>query len=231
MSGLQVPVLGTGIEALDSFLASDRSPPESMALSDLDGFLTGIAIGPELVMPSEWMPIVWGGEEPLFNDGREAQAVLGGIMSRYNEIILQVRQGTFEPILGTSRETVIASDWATGFILAMTLRHDAWAPLVKSKHHALLLFPIVALGTNLGGGSLLGLIPDLDDEIISEAPAMLPDCVMGIAQFWRERRPVGDGRIIADRLKAGRRAPKPGRNAVCPCGSGKKYKKCCGRGS
>ncbi len=24
-------------------------------------------------------------------------------------------------------------------------------------------------------------------------------------------------------------APKPGRNEPCPCGSGKKYKKCCGR--
>ena len=23
--------------------------------------------------------------------------------------------------------------------------------------------------------------------------------------------------------------PQPGRNAVCPCGSGKKYKKCCGQ--
>ncbi|MCF1613211.1 SEC-C domain-containing protein, partial [Serratia marcescens] len=23
--------------------------------------------------------------------------------------------------------------------------------------------------------------------------------------------------------------PQPGRNAMCPCGSGKKYKKCCGR--
>ncbi|WP_411751462.1 SEC-C metal-binding domain-containing protein, partial [Serratia sp. (in: enterobacteria)] len=23
--------------------------------------------------------------------------------------------------------------------------------------------------------------------------------------------------------------PQPGRNAICPCGSGKKYKKCCGQ--
>ena len=23
-------------------------------------------------------------------------------------------------------------------------------------------------------------------------------------------------------------APRPGRNALCPCGSGKKYKRCCG---
>jgi hypothetical protein len=27
-----------------------------------------------------------------------------------------------------------------------------------------------------------------------------------------------------------RAAPKPGRNDPCPCGSGKKYKKCCGGG-
>ena len=26
-----------------------------------------------------------------------------------------------------------------------------------------------------------------------------------------------------------REQPKIGRNALCPCGSGKKYKKCCGR--
>jgi uncharacterized protein len=26
-----------------------------------------------------------------------------------------------------------------------------------------------------------------------------------------------------------REAPKVGRNDPCPCGSGKKYKKCCGR--
>ena len=37
-----------------------------MLLSDLDGFLTGIAIGPEVVMPSEWLPQVWGGDEPVF---------------------------------------------------------------------------------------------------------------------------------------------------------------------
>ncbi len=31
--------------------------------------------------------------------------------------------------------------------------------------------------------------------------------------------------------RPGRRVPKVGRNAPCPCGSGRKYKKCCGRGS
>ena len=32
----------------------------------------------------------------------------------------------------------------------------------------------------------------------------------------------------AQRKQAVRVAPTPGRNAPCPCGSGKKYKRCCG---
>src|SRR5713226_10236256 len=90
MGALEVPVVGVGAEALEAYLSSDRSPPDSMMLSDLDGFLTAIAIGPELVLPSEWMPVIWGGEEPVFADDAEMQAVLGAIMSRYNEILHQI---------------------------------------------------------------------------------------------------------------------------------------------
>lgn len=51
-----------------------------------------------------------------------------------------------------------------------------------------------------------------------------------IAQFrridgeWR----FADGKIIGPEPKR-REEPKVGRNDPCPCGSGKKYKKCCGR--
>src|SRR5215212_7681851 len=58
------------LEALDQFLMSDASPEDCMQLSDVDRFLTGIAIGPELVMPSEWLPAIWGGDEPAFGKRR-----------------------------------------------------------------------------------------------------------------------------------------------------------------
>src|SRR5436305_13381290 len=122
------------LEALDRFLMSDRSPPDSMMLSDLDGFLTGIAIGPELVLPSEWLPLVWGGEAPEFADEGEAKAVLGAIMARYNEILRQLADDTFNPIFWTTRDgTLIAADWAEGFLQAIMLRMDAWEPLPRSK--------------------------------------------------------------------------------------------------
>ena len=69
------PLLGASdfdLEELDAFLMSDRAPEGGMQLSDLDGFLAGIAIGPELIMPSEWLPVIWGGAEPEFASMEEA---------------------------------------------------------------------------------------------------------------------------------------------------------------
>jgi uncharacterized protein len=63
-------------DVIDRFLMSDRAPGNSMGLSDLDGFLTGIVVGPELIMLGEWLPVVWGHESPHFKDDREAQAVM-----------------------------------------------------------------------------------------------------------------------------------------------------------
>ena len=55
------------LDTLDDYLVSDHAPHDSMGLSDLDGFLTGIAVGPELILPSEWLPVIWGGDEPVFD--------------------------------------------------------------------------------------------------------------------------------------------------------------------
>ena len=42
------------LDGLDGYLMSDHAPDDSMGLSDLDGFLTGVVVGPELILPSEW---------------------------------------------------------------------------------------------------------------------------------------------------------------------------------
>ena len=49
----EIAVDRVDLEALEGFLSSDGSPPDGMMLSDLDGFLTGIAAGPEIVLPSD----------------------------------------------------------------------------------------------------------------------------------------------------------------------------------
>ena len=45
-------------------------------------------------------------------------------------------------------------------------------------------------------------------------------------QVAKPSEPAGDGTL----RRMPKKSPKPGRNDPCPCGSGKKYKKCCGAG-
>jgi uncharacterized protein len=49
-NGMADPLPSSGpidLDALDDYLMSDHVPDGSMGLSDLDGFLTGIVVGPE----------------------------------------------------------------------------------------------------------------------------------------------------------------------------------------
>ncbi|TAN58247.1 MAG: YecA family protein [Magnetospirillum sp.] len=212
--------LEADMEALDEFLMSDQSPPDCMMLCDLDGFLTGIAIGPELIMPSEWLPVVWGGEEPVFDDAAQAQAVIGTIMTRYNEILGQVADGAVAPIImETPGGDVIAADWAEGFMQAVSMRPFAWEKLFSSEKDMPIMLPIMALCCDEDGEPLLSLPQDVEDRLFAEAGDLIPACVLDIADYWRATR------TAPLRQSAG---PKTGRNDPCPCGSGKKYKRCCG---
>jgi uncharacterized protein len=100
MAKTDSPAAEVDLDVLDAFLLSDRAPENSMGVSDLDGFLTGIIVGPELIIPNEWLPIIWGGDEPTFADVSEAQTILGTIMNRYNQIItnLDSISARFDPV-------------------------------------------------------------------------------------------------------------------------------------
>ena len=51
------------LKLLEKKLASLPPDSEAMLVSELDGFLAGILVCPDLMMPSEWLPLVWGDEE------------------------------------------------------------------------------------------------------------------------------------------------------------------------
>ena len=109
------------------------------------------------------------------------------------------------------------------------LRADAWGSLFKSKRDGQLLFPILALCGDENGKSLLGLPSEDEDRVMEEVTEFIPACVTAIAAYWRER---GSTQISMP-LMRGRQPDQPsiktGRNEPCPCGSGKKFKKCCGK--
>jgi uncharacterized protein len=80
---------------------ADATPEESMDLATLDGFLTSLVIGPEVVPPSVWLKTIWGGEdEPKFESSAQAQRVIILIMRRSNTLsFLFEEPPEFAPIL------------------------------------------------------------------------------------------------------------------------------------
>jgi uncharacterized protein len=127
-------------------------------------------------MPGEWLPVIWGGEEPRFETEDEMRTVLGTIMGRYNEIAACFNgdPDEFEPIFweGPAGD-VIASDWAGGFLDAVALRPKAWEPLIRHRR----------------AGDAID-----EDAFLVEVPDIIPACVAGIYEFWRNYQKPSYGR-------------------------------------
>ena len=189
------------LDALDDYLMSDHAPGDSMGLSDLDGFLTGIVVGPELILPSEWLPVIWGGEEPVFRTDAEMRTVLGTIMGRYNEIVtcLADDPNDLDPIFWEGPEgEVIASDWAGGFLDAVALRPQAWEPLINDRRAGIMMLPIFLLN----GDAELRVGPEetVDRaQFIAQVPDIVPACVAGIQAFWKDHKHGHHGASISRR--------------------------------
>ena len=65
--------------ALQAFLAHPSRPADTLRYHELQGFLFAVASGPELVLPSEWQPIIFGDQDAEFASLDEAKEILGQI--------------------------------------------------------------------------------------------------------------------------------------------------------
>jgi uncharacterized protein len=184
MTGDSTPSGPIDLDALDQYLMSDHAPDDSMGLSDLDGFLTGVVVGPELILPSEWLPVIWGGDDPVFKTEDEMRTVLGTIMGRYNEIAACIHSDPeeFDPIFWEGPEgEVIASDWAGGFLDAVALRTQAWRPLIEDDRAGILIAPLFLLNGDIKFDDS----PIDEDELLAEASDRFRPASRALKSFGR----------------------------------------------
>jgi uncharacterized protein len=178
------------LETLDRYLDSETSPDDCMGLSDLDGFLTGVIIGPEPIQPDEWMAVIWGDEEPRFESDAQRRMVFDTILGRFAEITVcfDLDPYQFQPLFleGPNGE-VIASDWAGGFLDAIALRPKVWERLIKDRKGGIMMEPFFVLN---GDAELpAGRDGAADEErFMAEAPDLISTCVLGIHEFWKKSR-------------------------------------------
>lgn len=220
------------LSTLQDFLDTPGLSETSMDVVIMEGYFAALAIGPRTVMPSQWLPWVWDMEEgeasPPFADADQANAMFQRVLRQYNGVVSDFMQApeAFRPIYEDDSYNS-PSAWCHGFMLAVQLGAEDWAPLLTSQ--PAWIAPFTRLGTPEGLAET-----SKQDDAESWIAQILPS-VEKMRTFWLAQRhavPEGsdedvyDFRAQSDKPHT-RSAPKVGRNDPCPCGGGKKFKKCC----
>ena len=104
------------------------------------------------------------------------------------------------------------------------MKHDGWAELVNDEEHGGCLIPMMMLRHEHDEDPELRPKP-INAEQRTEVIGHMAVGLLQAYRYFREHQRISPG---AQRSEPRRNTSKVGRNEVCPCGSGKKYKKCCG---
>jgi len=194
----------------------------AMLLSELDGFLAGVVVCPEMILPSEWLPVALDPDEegdPVLEHENDAQLIL----RHYNTVLRDLDRGRYAPLfnIDTRHNDVLWELWIEGFERAMALRPDVWDDLLHDLDEDVLR-ALVGLRKLV---AMTDAEPDSSDELTALLTEAAPDLIPDWMQILHAAR-------LSDSMDQFSNAPalstKVGRNEPCPCGSGKKYKKCCG---
>lgn len=222
------PLTDAEFDRLRDFLKSCKGG-KAMNLEELDGFFSALIAGPEVVMPSEYNREVFGGdlaEAVEFHSLKEVQEILNLMMRHWNTIAGTLHKGElYVPLLLEDDQGVAhGNDWAHGFMRGVQMRHDGWSDLVNDDEHGACLIPVMMLHHEHDEDPEMRpapITPDKREQVV----ALMAPGLMNAYEYFRAQRVEDLGLLTTEHQS---RTPQFGRNAPCPCGSGKKYKKCCG---
>ncbi|HMO49287.1 MAG TPA: UPF0149 family protein [Rubrivivax sp.] len=234
-------------ERLDGFGAG-------ISLDWLDGAMTALIAGPRTPTPGEWLPLLFGDAwERAIADPEDLAASMDTLMRRWNVIAAQLHpQRLFDepdwlhllPLVDVvdpaERDALLAEGkltpeeaadwplsgegWAIGFLEVVDLLAEDWQEPVDGD---------AALELQAGLRCIEALAERDDARLQADLAIRYPGkrldrdalideacfAVQDLRCFWLEH---------ATRPAPRRVEKTPGRNDPCPCGSGKKYKKCHG---
>ncbi|MDR1063141.1 MAG: UPF0149 family protein [Azoarcus sp.] len=221
--------------ALEEILVSDAVPEDCMTLEMLDGFLAGVLLSPRLIAREDWLPSVWSAYgEADFEGGVAVQRAIQLVLAYYNEIASTLgreeEDGRWEPFCFAAEagddKLGIGDEWVDGFIQGLDLWPEDWRE-------------------GLDGG-MADAVQDVLQQIIAPWDSDEADVDVDaetrigwltaagerVNDIFLRWRAIGLPAPLPVALDAPLSSvPEPGRNEPCPCGSSKKYKKCCGAGN
>ena len=223
-----LPLSNTELDELDEFLAKPALEETSMDVAVLDGYLAALLLSPKLALPSVWMARIWdmenGRKQPHYGNAEEHARIDDFIKRHYHTLAAEIAKESpaLVPVFLRGAQWGV-SEWCAGFLLGTSFDRDTWAALMEEQPEWFTALNVLGMGDD----------DDIEEEFedVDAAFDAVMVAVQAIDLFFRGERDDGpdarevDFSAVAPIPAAASKTP---RNALCPCGSGKKFKKCCG---
>ncbi|MBI1904776.1 MAG: UPF0149 family protein [Rhodocyclales bacterium] len=216
-------------DALEELLTSEVVPDDCMNLEMLDGYLAAVVASPVVIASTRWLPHIWTahGDEVDFVAGHRMQRVIRLVLCYYNELATTIgAPDGWEPFWyggSDGEEFETGEEWIEGFAQGLELWPADWGSGVPEADAAAVRIELETLMEPWKDGSVAG----ADEQARLEWLERARVAVCAIASRWRSLGLASPEPLVVEEPGL-RRVSTPGRNDPCPCGSGKKYKKCCG---
>ena len=179
-----------------------------------------------MVMPTKWL------DRFLALDHETIEELNAGaqlVMDACNEVadqLLRRRERFGEATLEIAKRDAAGHaliDWHRGFLDAMDFNPDEWTTLLSSFKRKDILAPLAMISQCSEDPSKRGWLADqtLRENVGRSLGVMT-------ARLWEAYRGESLVELEFNEDTQNQEGPKIPRNSPCPCGSGKKYKRCCG---
>lgn len=224
------PLTQEELDFVESILEKYGSDTSIINASELDGFLTALVSGPNMVMPSRWLAAIWetddGPANVAWESEEEANRFMTLVMQHMNNntVMLMEDPDQFEAMFmqaeGKDELQSIPDDWCLGYMRGVALA-GGWEQLPEEYEEHLMAIAIHAD---------LEFQEELDNQKVATIKLLvdrIEPAAVALHGYWLSQRMAESDDSIPGSSPVLREEPKVGRNDPCPCGSGKKFKKCC----
>ena len=193
----------------------------TMRCDEVQGFMMALLSGPDALNPTNWLPEILG-EESLF-DAKERTEIERLVMAMAADMRMKLNEKIL-PDLWFYEDEAGNPDfytWCNAYLYALDIVPTDWFEAVDQEEFEDLFYPIMALGGIYDDEENGEVILHLNEKELTQLESDLPHVLLDIYWYWQA--------IINKPQTVRREGEKVGRNDLCPCGSGKKYKACCGK--
>lgn len=219
------PLSGQELDRLELMLDTNAHGWEPMPLDMLQGFLCAVASAPVAIAAEQWLPRALGTETwpAAGEDSAEWPALLERFCQQQARALGGLEDASlifYEDTPGTSNKH---EHWCAGYLDGIDLAAEEWQAAGPPDEIDDLLFPFEVLANALGDQERARITDKEWQKFVEECSADLWPATVDAYKY---------GLAVRNRpttLK--REAPKVGRNEPCSCGSGRKFKHCCGKSS